>query len=89
MLKSFIVRCQIESTDEAVLARHQKQIDSMQNLLTQLLEMVRSGQLDSRHSTDIFKLVKREMFGDYTFQLAETFLASGTIQAMSATTDLD
>ena len=45
--------------------------------------MVRSGQLDSRHSADVLKLVKREMFGDYTFQLAGQFLASGCLQSLT------
>lgn len=54
-------------------------------MLTALLEMVREGFLDSRHSSDIFKLIKREIFGDYSFQLAERFIASGTLQAMADT----
>lgn len=70
ILKSFIVRCCPDSQDSEILSRHQQQIDLIQTLLTELLEMVRSGQLDSRHSADVLKLVKREMFGDYTFQLA-------------------
>ena len=56
----------------------------MQSLLTQLLEMVRSGNLDSRHCADILKLVKREMFGDYTFQLAGQFIASGSLEQLTA-----
>jgi len=51
----------------------------MRVFLTQLLEMVLSGQLDNKHSGDILKLLKREMFGDSTFDLTEQFLSSGSL----------
>ena len=52
-------------------------------MLTELLEMVRQGSLDSRHSSDILKLIKRDLFGDYSFELADRFVTSGNLQAMA------
>ena len=67
VLKAFIVWFSTDSEDPDVLARHQFQIDILQAILTELLGLVRSGSIDSRHSSDILKLIKRDMFGDYSF----------------------
>jgi len=66
-----------------VLARHRLQIDLLKTMLTELLEMVQQGSLDSRHSSDVLKLIKRDLFGDYSFELADRFVTSGSLQAMA------
>lgn len=64
--------------------QYQQQVDQIKSLLTELLEIVRQGSLDSRHSSDILKIIKRDMFGDYTFELAERFVTSGSLQKMAS-----
>ena len=81
MLKSFTVWFGTEKPTEAsALNVYTSQVDQIKNLLTELLGLVRQGHIDSRHSSDILKLIKREnLFGDYSYQLANQFIASGAL----------
>ena len=54
----------------------------MQELLNQLLVLVSSGQLDSRHAAEIMRLAKKEIFGDYFYGIAMQFVNSGQFQEM-------
>ena len=60
-----------------------QQVNLIKGLLTELLNLVRQGSVDGRHSSDILKLVKREIFGDYTYELAESFVTAGVLNQMT------
>ena len=57
-----------------------EQIDIVKQLLTELLAMVRDGMLDPQHSSDVLKLIKKEIFGGYTFELAAQFIANDSLE---------